>query len=268
MAHRVAFLMLSVLQVHSWDYFEGGKDWTGVCETGKNQSPIDLSDKVLTHVDETNDIPSIHFDLDGTFETTFEHTGTGAFVNYKKFGLIKFDSKKIYVKNIHYHAPSEHSINGKLLDLELHFFSADSSGQGYGFAVLFEVGNKENKFVEASIQSYKEGKDQYFDTTWLVENEKLNNFYHYDGSITDPSTGDCSEIIIWTIISEPVEISQEQLDFFDDKWKNNKTFAGGNGRNRVIQDLNDRKVYFYSESDSESSAGYLAISLLGLLLTN
>lgn len=268
MAIRTSLVILSIIQVYSWDYFQGGKDWTGKCATGKNQSPINLKNEILTYIDKTSDIASIEFDLEGTFTSSFTLSEEGNFVITKKISEIIFNSAKVSVKNIHYHSPSEHSIEGDLQDLELHFFSADTSGQGYGFAVFFNVGENENKFVQASIDSYVKETDQYFDTTWLVENGKLDNFYLYDGSITNPHSGDCSEIIIWTVISEPLEISQDQLDFFDDLWKNNDTFAGGRGSNRVIQKLNGRTVYYYSDSDSESSAGYLAIGLVGLFIIN
>lgn len=265
MSSLLAYILLSSLKVHSWDYFKGGDDWTGLCSTGKNQSPIDLKDEDLVEINKENKLVSITFDID-TFKDTYEHSTSGGFVGHHKFGGIKYNSKALTVQNVHYHAPSEHSINGDLLDLEIHFFTADDSEQGYGFGVLFEVGEKENEFVKASIDSFKSNSDKTFDTTWLIPNGLADNFYYYNGSITNPSYGDCSEIIIWTVFSSVVEISQEQLDFFNDMWKNNDTFAGGLGSNRVVQDLNGRTVYYYDDKDTESFGYITTLSTLLLVV--
>jgi carbonic anhydrase len=46
----------------------------------------------------------------------------------------------------------------------------------------------------------------------------------------------------WLILPEPVNMSERQLKNFTDMWAGNKTFANFNGNNRIIQNLNGRKI--------------------------
>lgn len=69
----------------------------------------------------------------------------------------------------------------------------------------------------------------------------------YNGSISAPFP-DCYEGTGWLLLADPVEISESQLDYFNNKWKNNDTFAGGRGNNRKVQAANGRTVYYHSNS--------------------
>ena len=264
MSPVIAYILLAASEAHSWDYFKGGDDWIGLCASGRSQSPIDLKDDEVEEISRENNMVSITFNIE-PYMDMYEHSSFGGFIAYHNFGGIKYNSKELTVKNVHYHAPSEHTINGDLLDLEVHFFTADDSGQGYGFGVLFKVGDNENEFVQASIDSFKYQEDETFNTTWVIPNGLADNFYYYNGSITNPSNGDCSEIIVWTVFSDIFEISQEQLDFFNVMWKNNDTFAGGNGSNRNVQDLNGRTVYYYDDKDTESFGYRMALGFIMIL---
>ncbi len=60
------------------------------------------------------------------------------------------------------------------------------------------------------------------------------NYYHYLGSLTTPPL---TENVEWYILTEPVEISQKQIDAFNQYYEDN---------NRNIQDKGQRKVYLKS----------------------
>ncbi|MDU5950016.1 MAG: carbonic anhydrase family protein, partial [Paenibacillus macerans] len=60
------------------------------------------------------------------------------------------------------------------------------------------------------------------------------SYYHYLGSLTTPPL---TENVEWYILTEPVELSQEQLNEFYKYYDNN---------HRDIQELNDRKVFMKS----------------------
>ena len=42
----------------------------------------------------------------------------------------------------------------------------------------------------------------------LPRTSRLSGYYRYQGSLTTP---DCSEVVVWTVFEEPVEIGQEQV---------------------------------------------------------
>ena len=62
-----------------------------------------------------------------------------------------------------------------------------------------------------------------------------SKFWSYDGSFTTPP---CTEGVMWSVLSEIQEISQEQLDEFQTIYKAS-TFAQ-NGNNRATQPMNGR----------------------------
>lgn len=45
-------------------------------------------------------------------------------------------------------------------------------------------------------------------STLLPRAGRLSRYYRYQGSLTTP---DCSEVVIWTVFEEPVEIGREQV---------------------------------------------------------
>lgn len=45
-------------------------------------------------------------------------------------------------------------------------------------------------------------------STLLPHAGRLAGYYRYQGSLTTP---DCSEVVVWTVFEEPVEIGQEQV---------------------------------------------------------
>jgi carbonic anhydrase len=256
-------------QTSEWDYFEGGDDWTGICASGSSQSPIDLKDSIVTKITSEDDKYSVTLNLVGDFTAEWAQGDTGSLGISGSFGSVKINDKTISVTNFHFHSPSEHTINGDYLDIELHFIGADEDQKFYEMAFLFKADEDENKFIENAISSFSEGKSKSFDTAWLMENGVVDSFYYYEGSISAPFP-DCYENTGWMLIADILEMSQEQLDFFSDMYKNNKTFAGGRGNNRKIQKLNDRKVYLHIDESESSSFGIVlassVISVAGLFL--
>ena len=71
----------------------------------------------------------------------------------------------------------------------------------------------------------------------------MTNYWSYPGSLTTPP---CWEGIKWTVLADVQNISDAQLEGYDKWFKSNSAYAGyngGNGNNRAIQELHDRKVY-------------------------
>jgi carbonic anhydrase len=54
--------------------------------------------------------------------------------------------------------------------------------------------------------------------------------YRYEGSLTTPP---CSEAVTWLVMTEPIQLSEKQLQTFEKLFK---------GNNRPVQPLNRRKV--------------------------
>ena len=95
---------------------------------------------------------------------------------------------------------------------------------------------------------------QSFMTSLYMDQPKINNFIHYEGSLTFPP---CSEGIEWNLLAKTLPISDSQLDDIINRTKANH--KGTQGNNRRVQALNDRTVYW------GNSATWLTASALALV---
>ena len=85
----------------------------------------------------------------------------------------------------------------------------------------------------------------------------MSEYWSYKGSLTTPP---CTEGLKWSVIKQVQPISKAQLQKFTQYLADKSDFAGGNGNNRVVQPLNDRKLYIAAETGASSIAASLAFA--------
>ena len=176
-------------------------------------------------------------------------------------------SKKSYdPKQFHFHAPSEHTFDGKHYDLEMHIVHKTSDGTAASvLAVYFDTkvgGNVTNNFLQGLIYTAGNTTNTSAVLEWapsavelqtLLNNLNMTKLLNYEGSLTTPT---CSEIVEWNVVVDPQPISTAQLAFFTRRWSGNSTFAKGRGNNRVTQAIGDRLIYYYG-GPAASSGNFL-----------
>jgi len=146
-------------------------------------------------------------------------------VNDEKFTLLQF----------HYHAPSEHTLNGKNKPVEIHFVHADEDGNLAVVGVMLESGSKANETYEHicnRLPAYPGDQITNTQITFspydlLPENK---SYFNYSGSLTTPP---CSEGVRWFVLTDPISLSSAQVKEFTDRYT---------GNNRPVQPLNARLV--------------------------
>jgi carbonic anhydrase len=119
-------------------------------------------------------------------------------------------AKQFIPLQFHYHAPSEHTIDGYLYDLEMHIVHKNESAQELSvIGIFFDMkkgGNETNWFLEEFLENNTNTDDH---GSWKVPKldikklvDRLNNrrIYHYEGSLTTPP---CSEIVQWIVVDDP-----------------------------------------------------------------
>ena len=204
-----------------------------VCSTGKNQTPININNTyVVSAVKHKIDIEyevSPH-DIVFNGHTVQVNTKAGDHRNY-----LELDNQKFFLKQFHFHTPSENQIKGKSYPLELHFVNANAEGQLTVLAVMFELGRKNSEWDKFWADlSHK--KDDAKVLSQKVDLEKLlpekHEYYRFSGSLTTPP---CSEGVNWIVLKQPLTISAQQLNAFKKVLKNKDN-------NRPLQPVNGRVV--------------------------
>jgi len=223
-----------------WTYHNdetGPENWHQLCEgfaacAGNAQSPVDINTREVVKSDELQP-PKIEYG-----ETPVEIINNGHTVQFNVKGdhYATLNGKKYKLVQFHFHSPSEHTVDGKYFPLEAHFVHKNDDGTLAVLGVMFREG-KANPFFEKYLEKLPAEKD-----TKVADNETYNPqellpenpaYYRYKGSLTTPP---CSEIVDWYVFAEPLEASQEQLEYWSKILHNN---------NRPVQPLNDRKIYLF-----------------------
>jgi carbonic anhydrase len=105
------------------------------CESGKHQSPIDITNARRDSV-----LPRIQFDYKPS-PLRIINNGHTIRVNYAPGSSITFDGKTLPLTQFHFHRPSEEEIAGKKFDMVIHLVHEGSSGTAV-VAVLVKSGGE------------------------------------------------------------------------------------------------------------------------------
>lgn len=179
--------------------------------------------------------------------------------------------KEFVPLQLHFHAPSEHTFNGKHYDLELHIVNANTDASQLSvIGIMFDVedgGSQPNWFIDAVLQNGtnlnapSKFNASTLDVKRFVDSIEQKNMYHYDGSLTTPG---CAEIVEWIVLEDLQNISPQQLATFTRKWAGDYSFGRGNGNARVTQPLNGRTIY-YSDAFKLFASLFLAATSIGMI---
>ena len=218
-----------------WSYEgEGGTEHWGdleqgysKCKTGDRQSPVGIALTEKTNLD------SINFHYYAT-PLKIINNGHTIQINYGSGSSITIGNKKYDLIQFHFHSPSEHKLNGKSYDMEVHFVHKSEDGKLAVIGVLMEDG-KGNDFIKTLWSNLPKEDGKEYAVTDLKINANLllpknTAYYNYPGSLTTPP---CSEIVNWFVLKTPIEISKAQIDKFISIFKKSA---------RPIQPLHGRVV--------------------------
>jgi len=225
-----------------WDYSteRGPEQWGDLspdyvlAAIGGSQSPIDI---VTTDVI-TADLPPLEFE---TRPTDLKVLNNGHTIEVLASGgsTLEFRSQKYTLTQYHFHAPSEHTIDGEHADMEVHFVHSDGAGHLAVVAVLYDEGNEDHPFFLSILQDeapVNPGEEHIFPDKkidvagYFPPSAKQHKYYMYDGSLTTPPA---TEGVRWFICTEKVRLSRAQIEAVKKLYFHN---------NRPIQPLYARTV--------------------------
>lgn len=197
------------------------------CKQGKNQSPIDIS---VLH--KTNPAP-IKFDYGLLVAEDIINNGHTIQINVRSGGSIKLDDKEFFLKQFHFHSPSENMVNSSLYPLEAHFVHVSEDNELAVVALLYQPGQP-NIALQAIIKNFplKAGESKRLgakDMQGFERTHDIKNYVRFNGSLTTPP---CTEGVRWIVMRSMPSMSRQQLDMFQKALKH--------PNNRPVQPLNAR----------------------------
>lgn len=208
---------MSTQDLHAhWDYLgvENPSHWGTLskeyrtCETGNRQSPINIT---MTHHGEHHQQLLFHYNTSQLHEMNNGHTIQVSHVSGCRVDL---NDRKFKLRQFHFHAPSEHHIEGKAFPMEMHLVHQDELGHVLVIAVMMKtdaiqsVLSKLWKWLPEQSEKEVSIPLELSLTDILPTN---TSHYTYSGSLTTPP---CTEGVQWIVLKEPMHVTQEDVDQF------------------------------------------------------
>ncbi|XP_052872518.1 carbonic anhydrase 1-like [Anopheles cruzii] len=260
------------------------ESWGGQCENGRRQSPIDLTREAAVR-GEFGPIIFNNFKLP-IRQAQLTNTGHSVQVNNLDTSVTILGGGlpgRFILDQLHFHWGSEHTLSGVRYALELHlvhydaryptFKDATAAQNGVAvLAVLFHVAAQSNMNIGVILETTAEIRNAAGNVAPLKGKlspfnllpKNRTSYFQYEGSLTTPA---CAESVLWTVFTESVPVSLEQVDQF-------KVIHDQSGHElvnnfRSVQPLNARSLVYATEWNSVgySMARTLQKSFLAVLLS-
>ncbi len=214
--------------------YEEQKKWSGLCQTGKNQSPINIKTNQLTKPDEED---KLEVRYDNVRIAEIINVGATLVLTMKGHGSVMRNGIRYMLEYAIVHIPSEHAINNKRALVELQAVHKSYYGDYLVASVLFYEGGSNKSLLQTLLAAPENaGERKPF-------NEKINRedffpnfekgYYYYSGSLTIPP---CTENTTWLIMKDTKFLYKTRLEVWFRRFKPNF---------RNIQILGNRKIYDY-----------------------
>ena len=278
-----------------WDYKQDGKDWgslTGIANNecgARNQSPIDLpssvpDDKIYKarddnfnklYTDQTNAV--VHWD-GHTSKTTIVNPGEDLQMFSSGFAAKYLQGPERFSGvQFHFHTGSEHTVDGKRHDLEMHTVHVPVGGaknkvQYAAMGIMFSVNDHTAEATEEEVKII----DDFFDqlkwtqtssdpTVNLVSYGKImmmadtESRWVYKGSVTTPP---CATIVYWNVVRKIYPLKQKHLDQF-----NAQMARGGIKTNfREVLPIDDHDLHIIEGRGGRMPHLEAAVGIVGALM--
>lgn len=172
--------------------------------------------------------------------TAVENLGYTVRLDFKADSTLINEGIIYTLKQMHFHTPSEHLIDGITYPMELHIVSENNDDPDIPrylvFGVLFKMG-KDNPFIKKFLDLIpsKETAQQFKENNTLKLSDVLSpadlkKHYHYTGSLTTPPY---TETVNWFILKRVLTASPDQIKAIN-------KIEGNNARH--IEPKNNRPV--------------------------
>ena len=219
------------------DETAGPEAWGAVpgaatCAAGKSQSPVALESKSAT----ARDLPNLAFAYGAV---PLRATNNGHTVQFEAAGAgtVTADGVAYTLAQYHFHAPSEHTLDGRRTPMEMHLVHLDAAGKAALVVGVFLAEGAENAALAAAFRALPRAageslapSGERIDPSLLLPKDRT--YFAYSGSLTTPP---CTEGLKWYVLRTPATLSAAQVAAY-------LSLPHLAHSNRPVQPLGGRKV--------------------------
>ncbi|MBW7882941.1 MAG: carbonic anhydrase family protein [Caldilineaceae bacterium] len=210
------------------------------CSSGTEQSPIDIASAA----------PLNPADLVFSYEPsalTVVNNGHTIQANYDPGSTFEVDGLSYQLLQFHFHNPSEHTVDSSATPMELHLVHKNDRGE-LAVVGVFLIEGAENAALAPVFANMpdEEGEPVAVDGISVDAAGVLpadQTYWRYNGSLTTPP---CSEKVKWFVMTDPVEVSAEQLAAYTELYSGNA---------RPVQPINEREFIVGSVPSTMPTTG-------------
>ena len=187
-------------------------DWVA-CGTGTIQSPVDFA-KLAPHHPRWR---QLEIDYDANSVGEIFNNGHTIEIETEGVNTLTLDGVVYELKQFHFHTGSEHRMDGRGYDMELHLVHAAADGSNAVIGVFLKRGPSSGALApifEAlpdDLNVHRQLDAPFSAEAFLPQSR---DHYRYVGSLTTPP---CTEGVQWVIMSEPVTVSDEDIAQFAER---------------------------------------------------
>lgn len=206
-------------------------DAFALCADGTQQTPIDITDADVVALPD----PVIEY---AAGPVQFNNNGHTVVAGAAAGNTLTVDGESSRLLQMHYHAPAEHDIAAAEGAAEVHFVHANLQ-DGLSVVGVVIVEGEENAawapYIEALVVNEEEILEGTLDWAALLPESRAT--FRYSGSLTTPP---CSEGEDWYVMTEPIEMSTEQIAALSEVFGETDRPVQPQGDREVVLDLSDR----------------------------
>lgn len=197
-----------------------------LCATGSRQSPIDIRDGIRV------DLEPIRFDYrSSTFRIVDDGRSVSVAVGDSSFSLT---GKTYDLEQIIFRRPAETRVNGQRYEMSAQLVHRGTDGQHAIVEILFERGDEHPQIQTLWNHLPLERHSPVQPPKAVLEPAKLlpnsGDYFTFMGSLSTPP---CTEGVLWIVMKQPIQVSDEQIRIFSRLYRNNA---------RPVQAIGDRLI--------------------------
>ena len=207
------------------------------CETGREQSPLDLSK--ATRYQPSADAAAAGASGEQKIAlsyrpSAFTTVDSGKYlrIDFADAGSMVIDGDAYVLRELRFHTPSEHSLGGVRYRAEYQLVHRNATDEVAIVAVMVQGGAESNALAAVAASLPQPGGQRpgvgLIDPTSLVPQNWT--MVRYDGSLTEPP---CTERVRWHVMLNPQTMSSSQIEALATRFP---------GSARPVQDANGRRV--------------------------